>query len=477
MKTILIFFIVFASIISSVFAATYGSGVYGNAQWGIGVVPDTGGSGSGGGGGGGGGSGSGGSGGGDGGGLPSTLVKTYFSVDRDLISMKILQGESKSSELKIKNTGNTNGIFSIEVKNLGKLVSVSDNLFELKPGETKTLALSIKVPDVQPPDIYSGNILIKSGDAEKNVIVIIRVEEKNPLFDIKIRVNENYKRVLSGQEVKFDIELIKFGTPLPVDAELYYAIKGLDGNTSNHKTETLAVTDVLFLTRRLEVSKNLYSGNYLVYGRILYSNQTATGSDLFEVVGLPPRINITGLGYNADVALILGVILLAALIVYTISRRLVAKGKRKKSKSKRLFKLRRNKLIKVFDKIKVYKTNLYKKPKKKKQPISGKGEDNQAKEEFKSMDESLLVAKEQPISGKGEDKQDKEEFKVLDESLLEAVMKEGSNFTNEDTYKYVVKLSEEGYNKDEIKRILINAGLDLIDIDNAIEEFLERKKH
>ena len=42
-------------------------------------------------------------------------------------------------------------------------------------------------------------------------------------------LDEDYKKVLRAQEIKFDIDLINLGTLKPVDVELYYAIKDLNG--------------------------------------------------------------------------------------------------------------------------------------------------------------------------------------------------------------------------------------------------------
>ncbi|MCH8067086.1 MAG: hypothetical protein IIC69_00720, partial [Nanoarchaeota archaeon] len=255
--------------------------------------------------------GGGGGGGARGGGI--VLPKKDFSVDLNTIKSSILQGETKTTTLRVKNTGGTKLQFSVEIQNLGKFIEVSDDSFELGPDESKTITFSFTASENELPDVYSGKIVIKADGIEKSIITIIEVTERKALFDVSIAVDKNYKKVLKDQEVKIDIDLTNLGTLAPVDVELFYAIKDLDENIIVFKTESLAVNDRLTVSRSLQIPNDLEVGKYIVYVRVLYNDQIAASSDLFEVVDILPGLG--GLGAIKTIGTIVLALVLLLLVI------------------------------------------------------------------------------------------------------------------------------------------------------------------
>ena len=159
----------------------------------------------------------------------------------------------------------------------------------------------------------------------------------------------------------------------------------------------------------------------MVYGQILYKEQIAVGGDLFEVAEIVEEVTVKVL--NLNYALVALVILLASVIFVIVY-------KEKIKHVKGLLALK-------FDKLKRY-------------PLG--------------------------LLSRYKDKATKKEFEVMDKGLLEAVMKEDIHIDT-DIYKSIEMLRNYGYNKQKIRKMLINAGFDLVDIDDAIEAFFERKRH
>ncbi|MBW2976438.1 hypothetical protein KY347_03255, partial [Candidatus Woesearchaeota archaeon] len=513
-------------------------------------------------------SGTGGGGGGGGAGGGRILLRKEFSVDKEIIKESVLQGETKTTELQIKNTGDVELQFSIEIEKLGKFIEVSENSFGLKPGKAKTIAIAFTASETQIPDVYSGKLAVKADGTSKNVITIIEVIERKALFDISLAIDENYKKVLREQEVKFNIDLANLGALKPVDVQVYYAIRDMDNKDIVFKTESLAVDDEISVKRSLKIPENVKEGDYIAYAQVSYNGQIAVSSDLFKIAETAPKIE-PGIKIGAILALIL--VLVPLLILMTLIGRhyfSIAKEREKEEIQRRvkamLEKGRKVRIITgprpVMPKPKrdiVALVNFYKERKENEiiyppdSEIIGKGweadEVTAAKEKatelilrtkmkregakttapakqvkqrevqlpskkipafpLSKLEEGIKTTKLVPKEKKGEilpqkpderkkeavmaekmlrdilrnleeldsGKSDKKNFEIMDKGLLESVMKKSPHYLDEQIYRNVVMLSREGCEKGEIKKILVNKGYDLVDIDFAIETFRERK--
>lgn len=64
----------------------------------------------------------------------------------------------------------------------------------------------------------------------------------------------------------------------------------------------------------------------------------------------------------------------------------------------------------------------------------------------------------------------------MNKGLIEAILKKGTGYIDQDIYKNIKMLSKDGYDKQKIRNILLNAGFDLIDVDDALGYYFRRKK-
>ena len=226
--------------------------------------------------------------GGAGGGGGAALTKLRaFSISRTLIRVILKQGESTTKSFIISNTGLLPIELSLDIEGT-ELASLSDNEISLEPGESKTVNVYIFASENQRPDIYSGRIIISSGNIQKSIGLIIEVLAKKALFDITVNVPEKYKYISKNESAIANISLFNLGDLKPVDVNLYYSLKNLEGGNLTFKLETLAVWDELHITRELKLPQNITNDDYLFYAKVMYGTETAFAADIFHVVEIKP---------------------------------------------------------------------------------------------------------------------------------------------------------------------------------------------
>ena len=221
---------------------------------------------------------------------PKEIISN-FTITIDLIKISLVQGKTKTTAFKITNTGDTTQRIKIEPHEFPLALFLDETEFSLAPGESKTITLDISAMKELPPEIYTGKIYIKSKSITKVVRLIIEVEPRVALFDIIVRLPRASKRgILKGEEVQADISMFNMGDLKPVDVELEYSIKDIEGNVITGRTETLAVETENGITRGLLVPDNVDFGDYLFYAKITYGKEKAVASELFEIVKERPSL-------------------------------------------------------------------------------------------------------------------------------------------------------------------------------------------
>jgi hypothetical protein len=114
---------------------------------------------------------------------------------------------------------------------------------------------------------------------------ICDVEVKGPLFDLFMEIQTKFKRVIAGDTISMDLELINVGDVTKLDVFLKYWILDANDTLVYEKQETRAVEQGIKFKADLELPKNLKPGTYRVYTQIFYDEgRTALGGDSIEVV-------------------------------------------------------------------------------------------------------------------------------------------------------------------------------------------------
>jgi len=204
-----------------------------------------------------------------------------FYIDKDLIKVKIKQGESKRKVLGFQN----NFSESIEVNinsDLEEFVAISENYFVLEPFSFKSINLDFYVKDNEFPDAYLGRIIVRSGNYSKIINLIVDIKERKPLFDVLAKVPD--KDFYPGENVNANITVLNMGDLENIDILFHYAIREFTNNTIiDFREESLAINKSLELDRELNLNENLEPGKYVFHAKSSYKDVVATGADVFDV--------------------------------------------------------------------------------------------------------------------------------------------------------------------------------------------------
>lgn len=228
--------------------------------------------------------------GGVGGGRGSTPTRNasriLFFFYPSLIKLNLMQGGKEMVDIKIINLDTEEIEFQLD-SHFG-MVSIGKKNFSLKPEEEKEITLYINVPIDAKPDVYIDNIFItaKKGDqtrTEKLKIVIVVSAEKK-IFDVKVKVLEEYKIVKAGTRVIAEIEIYNLGIVNgTVDVESRYDLRDLENNILQQEIKSVAVQTKVSEVIKLLVPKRTTAGRYLFTASVTYNGQKAFASDDFYV--------------------------------------------------------------------------------------------------------------------------------------------------------------------------------------------------
>ena len=167
--------------------------------------------------------------GGGGGRARPIIIIPDLIVTPPLIKVKMQPGETYKRSLKIKNNLNKRLEITINPNKLAQFITFPNDLttysFSLGPREQKTIQLTFNISIEQEPSVYFDYIDIKT-DTGFNVSVRATIEiEKEPLFDVKVKIPEKFLEVRPGEEINAIINISYIGNMSEVDAQINYIIK------------------------------------------------------------------------------------------------------------------------------------------------------------------------------------------------------------------------------------------------------------
>ena len=192
--------------------------------------------------------------------------KAPFEVDQILIKVLIKSGEFITKELRIMNTGEKEATIDVWAENLLDIVSIAESSFTLKLGQTKALNLyfssSVKEKKIeQKPGVYVGKLIVKSGNLKEEVPIIVEIESSNVLFDMNLNALARDRRILRGTDSVIEVRLFNLEGIEPVNVNMQYFVKDLNGNTIITESETVVVKTQASFFKTLNIPKDLRTGN------------------------------------------------------------------------------------------------------------------------------------------------------------------------------------------------------------------------
>lgn len=245
------------------------------------------------------------------------IGRTYnFTIDKELLKVKIKQGETALEYLEITNNGEDALDFRLSVINgISDYITLSEREFVLEAGQSKIVTVAFTLAENGHVDVYSGRIVIKAGPVERYVIAIMEIRERTALFDIQVDLGDLPFIAYPGDQISGNIYMYNFGDLSPVDVKLYYALRDFNGNDILYNHETLAVQQQKVVTRKIRLPGDIDPDYYIFYASLTYQNETVTSSALIKVLGgegvaPPPEYDYT--------IIILGIIILIIAILLQV---------------------------------------------------------------------------------------------------------------------------------------------------------------
>jgi hypothetical protein len=272
---------------------------------------------------------SGGSSGGDSSG--SRINKVKFELDKTQIRVSLKQGGTKRETLEIRNNENKKLKFDVSSSFSSDLVRFSETEFELSRGESRKINVDFIALQNKNPDLYLGEIVVRSGDSEERVISAIEVESANALFDIKLEVPAEYLTVLPGNKILASITIFSLGREGRVDTNVKYQIKNENGKIIFESEEVVAVDVQTSFVREFQIPSGALPGRYVLYVPVRYNGSSGSASQWFEVVSVDEKAE------RKELKLVWLILLLMVILVVLVIERTVQQKKhsaKKKNKKK-----------------------------------------------------------------------------------------------------------------------------------------------
>ena len=242
--------------------------------------------------------------GGGGGGGSSSIITEKGSIKhiRNVINLKLKAGESTSTLFRIDNNGSIDLKLNFMIEPALEFLFIENNIdrysLELNKGERKSIEIKVDGSEVE-EGIYISKLVITGDNVIKEVIpVVIEVESRGvKLFDVNINIPDEYKVVKPGKNLIFNIELFNLGESDKIDAEIYYSVLDLDGNTVVSYTEDESVETQLTKVKEIKLPLDVKEGKYILSTKAVYfdnkKQKTATSTNIFEVSSKEMEIKIS----------------------------------------------------------------------------------------------------------------------------------------------------------------------------------------
>jgi len=264
-----------------------------------------------------------------GGGGGGSSIKEDFKLDKDLIKVTIIQGQLARENITIINNGARDVPIDISLLNLSRFMVISENHFILKVNESKIINIDIFARDDIKADSYFGNIIVKGLASQKIVNVIIDVKEKKPIFDISTNIFD--KNLIPGSKLNANITLMNKGDIKYMDILLDYIIKNFSGTIIISNEESIAINKTLDLEREFIIPKDIIPGDYLLYVKVIYGNESAASSDNFRVIqNENPSSIITATVWVLIIVVVISIIIIIYLLRIYLKKFRTFKNMKKK---------------------------------------------------------------------------------------------------------------------------------------------------
>jgi len=216
----------------------------------------------------------------EGGSTPSTSGD--FTLDKSFMAIKVKRGVPSQEKIDVTNNLNEVIQISISQQNLTNKVFTSEISLTLQPHEKKSVLINVYIPESERQNIITGKIDFRTSNTFKSVDLLLDIQDKAPLFDIKTTLLR--KILVPGQTAVADVRILNLGDLKNIDVELESFILDSQNNIYDAKKEMFAINDSFDGKVLLKVPSNISFGKYKLSSTVRYRNVTANSYDSFDII-------------------------------------------------------------------------------------------------------------------------------------------------------------------------------------------------
>ena len=206
-----------------------------------------------------------------------------FLLDQDSLKVLLKVGGTTEKSVKITNTGDTVLDISIIFSDLERFVDVSETEFELDVGESKSVVFYFNALSGV-AGVYSGEILFKGDSLEISLPVMIEVEERGIVLDLRLNIPEELRQLKKGEDVSAKVALFNLGGTDAINVFVKYIVKNINGEELVSEEETIGITEGTSFIKKIDLPEDIGYGDYVFYAEANYEDNKAVSGSLFEVV-------------------------------------------------------------------------------------------------------------------------------------------------------------------------------------------------
>src|SRR3989344_5482385 len=216
----------------------------------------------------------GGGGGSGGGGGGTTTEIDDIKINKDVIKIKLKQGETKSDFLIIKNDEDKKIKLTLtldpEIIFLFIEEGISRYSLEIDADDKRNVELKAHAVDVK-EGIYVSKLTIESDNFKTVLPVVVEVERGGAkLFDVDVEILNEDKKVKQGGRVNSKILLFNLGVTEEIDVDIEYSILDLVGNVIASETEKEIIETQFQKLKDIKIPKDTKPGVYVYAVKVRY---------------------------------------------------------------------------------------------------------------------------------------------------------------------------------------------------------------
>jgi hypothetical protein len=222
--------------------------------------------------------------GGGGGATPKTQISFIF--EPDIIQEKLVQGEFVNKNITIHNIGR---------QNLDVLLSISDELASLVFLENTHLLVPVwgsnsfnvllSTSEAIDPEVYLGEIYGTVEDVQKELPVVLRIQETGAMIRIDVNIPEDNRLIYPGNIVVGEIN-IRNNFTSDINAKVEYSIQNRDEDIILSRLDVIKLKEGNnYFLEEFNLPEEIIPGYYLFYAKVEYEDKGYVDAASFKVEG------------------------------------------------------------------------------------------------------------------------------------------------------------------------------------------------